>query len=65
MAVDRTAAWAARARAAHRRLEAKPEGQALFGIVQGGTDPALRKESAQRTVDARVRRVRDRRPVGG
>jgi queuine tRNA-ribosyltransferase len=43
-AVDRTAAWAERARRAHRR-----EGQAQFGIVQGGTDPALRTESAQRT----------------
>jgi queuine tRNA-ribosyltransferase len=45
-AVERTAAWAVRARAAHRR-----EGQALFGIVQGGVDPALRQESARRTVD--------------
>jgi queuine tRNA-ribosyltransferase len=45
-AVDRTAAWAARARRAHRR-----EGQAIFGIVQGGTDPALRGESAARTVE--------------
>lgn len=44
-AVERTAAWAARCRAAHRR-----EGQALFGIVQGGVDDALRVESAQRTV---------------
>jgi queuine tRNA-ribosyltransferase len=44
-AVDRTAAWAARARRAHRR-----EGQAIFGIVQGGTDAALRAESAARTV---------------
>jgi queuine tRNA-ribosyltransferase len=50
-AVDRTAEWAERARRHHRRLEAKPEGQALFGIVQGGTDPVLRKESARRTVD--------------
>jgi queuine tRNA-ribosyltransferase len=45
-AVDRTAAWAARARRAHRR-----EGQALFGIVQGGVDRALRTESARRTVE--------------
>jgi queuine tRNA-ribosyltransferase len=45
-AVERTAAWAARARRAHRR-----EGQALFGIVQGGVDEALRIESARRTVD--------------
>ena len=45
-AVDRTAAWAARARAAHRR-----EGQAIFGIVQGGVDEAMRAESALRTVE--------------
>ncbi len=51
VAVDRTAAWGARARLHHRRLEAKPEGQALFGIVQGGTDPALRAQSAARTVE--------------
>jgi queuine tRNA-ribosyltransferase len=44
-AVDRTLAWAARARRAHRR-----EGQAIFGIVQGGTDARLRAESAARTV---------------
>jgi queuine tRNA-ribosyltransferase len=44
-AVERTAAWAARARRAHRR-----EGQALYGIVQGGVDRALRRESAERTV---------------
>lgn len=46
LAVERTAAWAARARAAHRRTA----DQAQFGIVQGGTDPALRVESARRTV---------------
>jgi queuine tRNA-ribosyltransferase len=45
-AVERTAAWAARCRRAHRR-----EGQALFGIVQGGVDEVLRIESARRTVD--------------
>jgi queuine tRNA-ribosyltransferase len=45
VAVERTAAWAARARESHRR-----EDQALFGIVQGGIDPALRTESAERTV---------------
>jgi len=50
LAVERTARWAARARAHHDRLEARPEGQALFGIVQGGTDPVLRVESARRTV---------------
>ena len=46
LAVERTAAWAARAAAAHRR-----EGQALFGIVQGGVDVELRRESARRTVE--------------
>jgi queuine tRNA-ribosyltransferase len=45
LAVERTAAWAARSRRAHRR-----EGQAIFGIVQGGDDPSLRAESAARTV---------------
>ncbi len=50
-AVDRTASWAARARVHHERLEARPPGQALFGIVQGGTVAALRSESARRTVD--------------
>lgn len=46
LAVDRTAAWAARAKAAHRHPT-----QALFGIVQGGTDTALRVESARRTLE--------------
>lgn len=45
-AVERTAAWAARARRTHRR-----EGQAIFGIVQGGGDAVLRAESAARTVE--------------
>ncbi|HEX4906523.1 MAG TPA: tRNA guanosine(34) transglycosylase Tgt [Acidimicrobiales bacterium] len=45
LAVERTAAWAARARATPRR-----DGQQLFGIVQGGVDVDLRRESAQRTV---------------
>jgi queuine tRNA-ribosyltransferase len=45
LAVERTAAWAARARAAHTRAD-----QALFGIVQGGTDEALRTDSAKRAV---------------
>ncbi len=49
-AVDRTAAWAVRAREHHRRIEHRPAGQALFGIVQGGVDPVLRRESAERTV---------------
>ncbi|MCB9380177.1 MAG: tRNA guanosine(34) transglycosylase Tgt [Acidimicrobiaceae bacterium] len=46
VAVERTAAWAARAKAAHQR-----EDQALFGIVQGGVDEGMRAESAQRTVE--------------
>ena len=45
-AVERTAAWAARARPAHTRVD----DQCLFGIVQGGVDPELRAESAERTV---------------
>lgn len=46
LAVERTAAWAKRARPAHTRHD-----QALFGIVQGGTSTALRRESADRTVE--------------
>ena len=46
LAVERTSAWAARARGAHQRPD-----QALFGIVQGGIDEAMRAESAQRTVE--------------
>lgn len=42
LAVDRTTRWAQRCRDAHRR-----EDQALFGILQGGTDPRLRERSAQ------------------
>ena len=44
LALDRTTAWAARAKAAHTRPD-----QALFGIVQGGIDPLLRAESAEAT----------------
>lgn len=40
-AVDRTTAWARRCQAAQTRPD-----QALFGIVQGGTDPELRARSA-------------------
>ncbi len=42
-AAERTARWAERAVAARSRAD-----RALFGIVQGGTDPALRAESARR-----------------
>ncbi len=45
-AVELTAAWAVRARHAKRRQD-----QSLFGIVQGGTDPELRRESAERTLE--------------
>lgn len=44
LALERTSAWAARARATHRR-----EDQSLFGIVQGGISESMRRESAQRT----------------
>jgi queuine tRNA-ribosyltransferase len=44
LAMQRTALWAERARHVHRR-----EGQAIFGIVQGGADLDLRAESAERT----------------
>ena len=44
LAVERTASWAARARAHHTR-----DDQALFGIVQGGISETMRAESAQRT----------------
>jgi queuine tRNA-ribosyltransferase len=50
-AVDRTAAWGARASAAHRHGDGGGNGQALFGVVQGGVDDALRAESARRAVD--------------
>ena len=42
IAVERTLLWAERCRAAHRRAD-----QALFAIVQGGTDIALRIRCAQ------------------
>jgi len=45
-ALERTSAWAARAKAAHQRAD-----QALFGIVQGGISETMRVESAQRTVE--------------
>ena len=45
LAVERTHAWAQRARAHHSRA-----GQSLFGIVQGGVSDSMRAESAERTV---------------
>lgn len=46
LALERTNAWARRAKAAHTRPD-----QSLFGIVQGGIHEAMRRESAQRTVE--------------
>jgi queuine tRNA-ribosyltransferase len=48
-AVERTAAWAARARRAFDE-QVGDRSVAQLGIVQGGTDVELRRESAQRTV---------------
>ena len=45
-AMERTHAWAARAKAAHTRTD-----QALFGIVQGGISETMRAESAQRIAE--------------
>jgi queuine tRNA-ribosyltransferase len=42
VAVERTLRWAKQCLAAH----ARPGEQSLFGIVQGGTDPALRERCA-------------------
>jgi queuine tRNA-ribosyltransferase len=55
-AVDRTARWAGRARAAFLggrdagRTDAE-RSQAQFGIVQGGVDLQLRRESVERTIE--------------
>ena len=49
-AVDRTALWAGRGRNSFLHHHDAPERQCQFGIVQGGTDEALRVESAERTV---------------
>jgi queuine tRNA-ribosyltransferase len=43
-ALERTTRWAARCKAAHAQAEGAG---ALFGIVQGGTDAALRRRSAE------------------
>jgi queuine tRNA-ribosyltransferase len=60
-AMERSARWARRARARHLQLRQDPgsardvmvtnPGQAQFGIIQGGTDPGLRTESVQATVE--------------
>lgn len=43
---ERTLLWAKRARDLHARWGDAARGQAVFGIVQGGTDPELRAASA-------------------
>lgn len=49
--MERTARWAARARARFASVtESTNPGQAQFGIVQGGVWPALRARSVERTV---------------
>ncbi|MCC6781678.1 MAG: tRNA guanosine(34) transglycosylase Tgt [Planctomycetes bacterium] len=58
---ERTLAWARRARALHDRWGGAARGQALFGIVQGGTDPELRAASA----DAMVALDFDGYAIGG
>jgi queuine tRNA-ribosyltransferase len=42
--------WAARSKAAFEALVKPGHGRALFGIVQGGTSPSLRRESAEALV---------------
>lgn len=50
-AVDRTADWAVRARRRFLEMNGHDAGANQFGIVQGGIDPALRAESAARTIE--------------
>ena len=50
-AVDRTALWADRGRSAFLAHPDASSRQCQFGIVQGGTDEALRVESARRTIE--------------
>ena len=58
---ERTLAWARRARDLHDRWGGSTRGQAVFGIVQGGTDPELRAASA----DAMVALDFDGYAIGG
>lgn len=46
-AMERSLCWAERSRTAFRRRD----GYGLFGIVQGGTDPSLRRRSAEGLVE--------------
>ncbi len=50
-AVERTAAWATRARKRFLQQQGHSYGANQFGIVQGGLNSALRAESAARTID--------------
>jgi queuine tRNA-ribosyltransferase len=58
LAMERSVRWAERCRTRflqlqHERVDGvlvTNRGQAQFGIIQGGTDPALRAESVERTV---------------
>jgi queuine tRNA-ribosyltransferase len=60
-AMERSVRWARRARERQLRLRHDPAsapevlitnpGQAQFGIIQGGTSPALRRESVEQTVE--------------
>ena len=45
-ALDRTTRWARRCKESHQR-----SGQILFGIIQGGFYPELRREAAERLID--------------
>ena len=60
MAMERTHRWAD-----GRWRRAAAADQAVFGIVQGGIDPTLRRESVAAIARAAVRRHRRRRPLGG
>ena len=57
----RTRAWARRARDLHDSWGGASRGQAVFGIVQGGTDPELRASCA----DAMVEMEFDGYAIGG
>ena len=64
-AMERSLAWAARCQAAfaaNRTRAAPGPGQALFGIVQGGIDPDLRRRSAEALVAMDLPGYADRRP---
>lgn len=50
-AVDRTALWAGRGRRAFLEHPDASSRQSQFGIVQGATDEALRRQSAEQIVD--------------